>query len=71
MSPSKSFITKALELKPSERFIIIEALIRSLDAPDPKIEKEWAQEARKRLKAYKTGKISAISFDDMFNKHTA
>jgi len=66
MSPTKTIILKALHLKPAEKSIVIEALLKSLDVPDPKIEKKWADEAEKRLKAYKAGKIKTVSFEDMF-----
>lgn len=68
MSPIKEIISKALHLKPAEKSIVIEALMRSLDVPDPEIEKIWAEEAEKRLKAYKSGKLKTISFEDMFKK---
>jgi putative addiction module component (TIGR02574 family) len=68
MSPTKTIISKALHLKPAEKSILIEALLKSLDVPDPKIEKIWAVEAEKRLKAYKAGKIKTVSFEEMFIK---
>ncbi len=68
MSPTKAIISRALHLKPAEKSIVIEALLKSLDVPDPKIDKMWATEAEKRLKAYKAGRIKAVSFDDMFGK---
>jgi putative addiction module component (TIGR02574 family) len=68
MSPTKILISKALQLKPAERFIVIEALIKSLDIPDPQIEKAWAQEAEKRLKAYRAGRLQTVSFEDMFGQ---
>ncbi|MFH1258845.1 MAG: addiction module protein [Elusimicrobiota bacterium] len=68
MSATRPLINKALQLKPAERFIVIEALINSLDIPNPQIEKAWAHEAEKRLKDYKSGKIQTISFEDMFGK---
>jgi putative addiction module component (TIGR02574 family) len=68
MSPTKTIISKALHLKPAEKSMVIEALLKSLDVPDPKIEKIWAVEAEKRLKAYKAGKIKTVSFEDMFIK---
>ena len=70
MSPATTVLSKALHLKPAERFVIIEALIRSLDNPDPAIEKIWAIEAGKRLKAYKSGKAKTVSFKDMFENHS-
>ena len=63
---TKSLISEALNLKPAERFIVIEALIKSLDVPDPQIEEAWAKEAEKRLKAYDAGKLETVSFEDMF-----
>jgi len=66
MSPTKTIISKALHLKPAEKSLVIEALLKSLDVPNPKIEKIWATEAEKRLKAYKAGKIKTVSFEDMF-----
>ncbi len=68
MSPAKTIISKALNLKPTEKTLVIDALLKSLDIPDPKIEKIWAAEAEKRLKAYKAGKIKTVSFEDMFAK---
>ncbi|VAX38236.1 hypothetical protein MNBD_UNCLBAC01-2021 [hydrothermal vent metagenome] len=66
---TETLISEALYLKPAERFIVIEALIKSLDVPDPQIEKSWAIEAEKRLEAYKAGKLKTVSFEDMFGKN--
>jgi len=70
MLSTKTLISELLHLKPAERFIVIEVLIRSLDVPDPEIEKSWAIEAEKRLAAYKAGKLETISFEDMFGKES-
>jgi putative addiction module component (TIGR02574 family) len=70
MTPTKTIIDKALNLKPAERFIVLEALVKSLDSPDKSIEKSWAVEAEKRLKAYKAGKLKAVSFEEMFPAHS-
>ena len=66
MTEAKVMIDEGLQLKPAEKVIVIEALIRSLDVPDPNIEKAWADEAERRLKAYKEGKLETISFEEMF-----
>ena len=65
MVETKTIIDEGLQLSPAEKAIVIEALIRSLDVPDPAIEKTWADEAEKRLKAYKEGKIESISLDEL------
>ncbi len=68
MSSTINLISEALQLKPAEKFIVIEALIKSLDVPNPELEKSWALEAEKRLQAYKEGKLETISFENMFEE---
>lgn len=65
---SKEILDQALKLKPEERFLIIEGLIVSLDQPDKNIDEIWAEEAEKRLKAYREGKLEGIPMEDIFSK---
>ena len=65
MSPTKEIISKAMHLKPAEKYIIVEALLKSLDEPDPRIEKIWAQEAEKRYEALIKGKVKILSFSEV------
>ncbi|MBW7898247.1 putative addiction module component [Candidatus Brocadiaceae bacterium B188] len=65
---SKEILDQALKLKPEERFLIIEGLIVSLDQPDKNLDEIWAQEAEKRLKAYREGKLERIPMEDIFSK---
>lgn len=63
---NKDILEMALKLKPEERFLIIEGLIKSIDEPDKTIDAIWAEEAEKRLKAYRDGKLQAISTEEIF-----
>jgi len=45
MNVDKQLISSALELKPQDRFYLIELLVRSLDKPDPEIDEIWLKEA--------------------------
>jgi putative addiction module component (TIGR02574 family) len=63
---NKDILEMAMKLKPEERFLIIEGLIRSLDEPDKTIDQIWADEAEKRLKAYRDGKLQTIPVDEIF-----
>lgn len=63
---NKDILEMAMKLKPAERFLIIEGLIKSLDEPDKKIDEIWAEEAEKRLKAYRDGKLETILVDEIF-----
>jgi putative addiction module component (TIGR02574 family) len=55
-----------LELKPQDKIILIEALVISLDKPDPEISKKWIQEAESRLKDYRAGKTKGIPAEEVF-----
>ena len=68
MSPIKEIISKALHLKPAEKYIIVETLLKSLDAPDPRIEKIWAKESEKRYEALIKGKVKTISLSELKKK---
>ena len=63
---NKDILEMALKLKPEERFLIIEGLIKSIDEPDKTIDAIWAAEAEKRLKAYRDGKLQTIPAEEIF-----
>lgn len=63
---NKEILEKAMKLKPEERFLIIEGLIKSLDEPDKQIDEVWIEEAEKRLQAYRDGKLEGIPMEDIF-----
>lgn len=64
----KDILKKALKLKPGERFLVVEGLINSLDQPDESLDKIWADEAEKRLTAYRAGKLEGIPMEDIFKE---
>lgn len=66
MPVNNTLIEKALELKPQDKIVLIEALVTSLDKPDPEISKKWIQEAEARLKAYRAGKTKGIPAEEIF-----
>ena len=57
-------IDMAMRLKASERFEIAGTLFRSLDKPDPEIERVWGEEALRRLRVYDEGRLETVSLDD-------
>ncbi len=63
---SKEILKQAMTLKPDERFMIVEGLLKSLDEPDQEIDGIWAEEAEKRLKAYREGKLEGIPMEEVF-----
>lgn len=63
---SKEILEQALQLKPEERFTVVEGLLKSLDEPDKKLDDIWAEEADKRLKAYREGQLEGIPMEEIF-----
>ncbi|MDR4516859.1 MAG: addiction module protein [Nitrosomonas sp.] len=65
---SKDVLEQALKLKPNERFLVVEGIIKSLDEPDRSLDAIWADEAEKRLKAYRAGTLEGIPIEEVFKK---
>ena len=65
---TKEILEQALKLKPEERFTLVEGLIRSLDEPDSKLDDLWAEEAEKRLRAYREGRLEGIPMEEIFKE---
>ncbi len=63
---SIDIMEKALKLKPEEKFVLVELLIKSMDEPDQKLDAIWADEAEQRLKAYRNGKLQGIPIGEIF-----
>ena len=64
---TNEIIQEAINLKPQEKYLIIESLILSLNVPDKDIEKIWIEESQKRLEEYKEGNLKTLSFEEVFN----
>ncbi|MFO0700719.1 MAG: addiction module protein [Nitrospira sp.] len=63
---TKELLDEAMKLKPEERLTLVEGLIKSLDEPDRKLDEIWAEEAEKRLKAYRDGRLEGVLMEDVF-----
>ncbi len=56
-------------LTDAEKLRLVDEILSDLDKPDPKIDRIWAEEARKRWAAYKAGRIPSVSYQDVMDKH--
>jgi putative addiction module component (TIGR02574 family) len=63
---SKEILEQAMSLNPVERFMIVEGLLNSIDEPDRRNDEIWAEEAEKRLKAYRAGRLDGVPMEDVF-----
>lgn len=52
-----------------EKIKLVDSILMQLDKPDPKIDCIWADEARKRWQAYKTGKLETVTYEQVMDKY--
>ncbi|MGM0677569.1 addiction module protein [Ectothiorhodospira marina] len=64
----KELLVEAMKLKPEDRFVLVEGLIKSLDEPDKRLDEVWAEESEKRLKAYREGKLKGVPMEEIFKE---
>lgn len=57
---------QALSLKAPERYQLLEVLHRSLDRPDPEVDKVWQEEVLHRIKAINEGRLELVSMEEVF-----
>lgn len=62
--------TMAAKLAPSDRLQLVEAILATLDKPDPEISAAWATEAEDRLAEYRRGELVAINESEVFGEHS-
>jgi putative addiction module component (TIGR02574 family) len=53
----------ALKLPAAERAVLIDQLLRSLDRPDPEIDRAWAGEVEARIDAIDRGEMALFDAD--------
>jgi len=63
----KEIIDEALTLKPQERYVIIENLVKSLNQPNLEIDKLWIEESLKRVESIKDGSLKTVAYKDVFS----
>lgn len=52
-----------------EKLRLVDAILADLDRPDPEIDRVWAEEARKRWYAYKSGRLQTVSYEEVMSKY--
>ncbi|HEU5240002.1 MAG TPA: addiction module protein [Pyrinomonadaceae bacterium] len=62
-------VTEIRALPEEEKLRLLDVLLTDLDKPDPEIDQVWAAEARKRWAAYKAGRLTTISYEELINRY--
>jgi putative addiction module component (TIGR02574 family) len=67
--PSTAEIIREAESLPvEERTVIVDSLLRSLNPPDPEIDRKWAAVAKRRLEELRSGRVKPIPGEEVFAK---
>jgi putative addiction module component (TIGR02574 family) len=66
---AERLVSEIRELPDVEKLRLVDAILTDLDKPDPELDRIWAEEARKRWAAYKSGRILTVSYEDVLAKH--
>ena len=56
-------------LPDSEKLRLVDTILADLSRPDPEIDRIWAEEARARWAAYKAGRASTVSYEEVMSKY--
>lgn len=69
MMPSTTEIIHGAQSLPvEERMLVVDSLLRSLNPPDPEMDRKWAALAKRRLDELHSGKVKAVPGEEVFEK---
>jgi putative addiction module component (TIGR02574 family) len=68
MHGARDIVEEAAELPVDERVIVVDSLLRTLNVPNPEIDKAWAEVAESRLAELRSGRIKAVPGDQVFGR---
>lgn len=61
-------VSKIRALPDADKRRVVHAILTELHKPNPEIERVWAEQAKKRLAAYKAGRIPTVSYQQVNRK---
>ena len=66
MPKAMEIIRDAASLPVEERTLVVDSLLRSLNPPDPEMDRQWGEVAQARLAGLRSGRITPIPSDEVF-----
>lgn len=64
----QTLIDEAISLPVEDRVLVVDSILRSLNPTDAKIDREWAKVARQRLEDLRSGNVSAVPAEEVFER---
>ena len=65
---TKELIEEITSLPIEERAVVLDSILRSLNPPDPLIDRKWAEVAKHRLSQLQSGHARRIPGNEVFDK---
>jgi putative addiction module component (TIGR02574 family) len=65
---TKERIEQAIALPVEARALVVDALLRSLNVPQPEIDAQWATDAKRRLSELRSEKVEAVPGEAVFER---
>jgi putative addiction module component (TIGR02574 family) len=66
MPSTLEIIHEAEALPVEDRTRVVDSLLRTLNRPDPEVEKQWLVVAKRRLEELRSGKVKAVPAEEVF-----
>jgi len=66
MPNTAEIIREAESLPVEDRALVVDSLLRSLNPPDPEIDKKWADAAKRRLDELRSGRVTPVPGEEVF-----
>ena len=63
---TKELIAEVVSLPVEERVAAADSILRSLNSPEPDIERKWGAIARQRLEELRSGKVKPVPGEEVF-----
>ena len=64
----QTLIDEAISLPVEDRVLVVDSILRSLNPTDAKIDREWAKVAQQRLEDLRSGNVSAVPAEEVFER---
>jgi len=68
MTRSMELFKEVLSLPVEQRALLVDTLLKSLNAPDPALDPIWVEEAKRRLEELRSGRVKPIPGDEVFQR---
>ena len=68
MLTTAEIIQEVASLPVEERALVVDSLLRTLNPPDPEIDRKWVAVATRRLAELRSGRVTPVPGEEVFAK---